>query len=420
MGASRDRPDDVIFVTIDCWRHDAPSAMDEFSQLAAGWDAGTMMTTAAPTNGVFPSIFASQYYPDVYDDDGLVKRGIRTLPDVLADEGYETAGFVASNPYAGKWSDHFDTFWNDGIEVTESGIHGSGPPSVTDRLRNILLLREKIPAENVFERADDWWQRTAPPRFLWIHLMDLHQPYKPGLQRGREYGLLRTYAALVGADKFEERIDGSARARKQLKELYYTCGERLDPVLSDWLATYTDSATIVVTGDHGEEFDHGMVGHARLYDEVVTIPIYSNARGLLPESGVMRQLDLAPSIAAQYDAAVPDQWEGQHWHGELPPQPMVTSAPQLETAWLGIRSEEWKLIERYDWSDGFTDAEAYHVAKDPDEETRLPPDDAPGALQERLDRFGSRRSIRSELRGGVETEFGDDVKSRLRDLGYVE
>jgi len=411
--------EDIILVTIDCWRHDAPSGMPLFTDLTDSWESGTMITTSAATNGVLPSLLASQYYPAVYDQNDLVSEEVQSLPEVFAEVGYETASFVASNPFAGKWNGNFDTFWNDGIEVTEHGIAG-GSRSQVDRLKDILLLRETAPAEEVLSRATDWWEEAASPRFLWVHLMEPHEPYKPGIALGREYGLLRAYCTLAGTDKFPERMVRNEYTRRQVKELYYQCVKRLDAALAEWIETVTESATVVVTADHGEEFDHGIFGHARLYDEVVKVPLYTNVDGFLPSAGVARQLDLAPSLLDLYDLPVPEQWEGSQWSATERPQPMITRSPKWGKAWLGLRTDRWKLIECYDLEDGFETTEAYRLADDPDERNQLSPYEAPSEVRNRLETFRSRRSIRAELSEREEIKFDESARSRLEDLGYIK
>lgn len=89
---------DVLFITIDCWRHDAPLHMPQFERLADDWNRGDVMCAGAATNGVFPALLASQYEPTAYNEDGSLSDSVRSLSEILGEAGYETGGFVASNP----------------------------------------------------------------------------------------------------------------------------------------------------------------------------------------------------------------------------------------------------------------------------------------------------------------------------------
>lgn len=109
-----------------------------------------------------------------------------------------------------------------------------------------------------------------------------------------------------------------------------------------------------MTGDHGNEFDHGMLGHARLYDETIRVPFLINQPlGTLGEGEYIRQHDIGPTILDWLDIGCPDQWEGEPAKPEMGSQLMMNSAPQIEQSWIGIRSETWKLIYPYDWEQGF-------------------------------------------------------------------
>jgi arylsulfatase A-like enzyme len=410
--------DDTILVTIDCWRHDAPTFMPEFQSVTGEWESRDMITGAAATNGVFPALFASSYSPRVYDGTGQVEEDVTPLPAVFERSGYETAGFVASNPYLQKWREYFGSWSNEGFESTD-GVTTAEDASVARKLRNFVFLGSAAEATDIFDMADDWWSNHDSPRFLWVHLMEPHEPYKPGLRLGTEYGLFKTYAALVGMRQFRESIERYERIRQSLKDLHFQCVRHLDRTLARWLDGYDGLATILVLGDHGEEFDHGIVRHARLYDETVRVPLYSNQPELLPPSPTVRQIDFAPSIATELDTSLPPDWEGEPWGDEMPPQPMFTYSPGKERGWVGIRSQKWKIIRAYELQEGFVGSEAYNLAADPEEVTPLPRSDAPSRLNEQLDDFVSRDDIAAEMRQATDSQF-KNATSRLRDLGYLE
>lgn len=59
--------------------------MDTIRHLEETYSLSAAVCHAGATNGVFTSIFASEYHPMVYDDDGRVPESIKSLPEVLQD-----------------------------------------------------------------------------------------------------------------------------------------------------------------------------------------------------------------------------------------------------------------------------------------------------------------------------------------------
>lgn len=423
---------DIILVTIDCWRDDALGSMPKLSDSIVDRESSSLVCASAATHGAFAAILSSQYYPEAYTDSGEVREDITPLPEVLSDEGFATGGFVASNPYVGRWSEYFDEWWNDGMNSAELGENEEvkvEDRTMIDEVRSLVELTPPVSAEEILSRADEWWERQSSPRFLWVHLMEPHEPFLPGFDRGREAGLLKSYASLIINAKFKDLDEESFRddvptwAREQLRELYYRSNEQLDSVLGPWIEEREDEATIVVTGDHGEEFDHGVLRHARLYDEVVRVPIVTTeSLGELSEGGLGRQIDLGPTLLAELDVSTPDGWEGEVFSESMPPQLIINSAPQLGRDWVGIRSEEWKIIRPYDWERGKMESEAYNLASDPAEVDPLDESEAPDSLSEALDEFVDRPDVGAHLEenGDLETGLNSDVEGRLKELGYVE
>jgi hypothetical protein len=108
---------DVVLVTIDCWRHDAPARMPVLSELTADYERRDAICQAPATRGAFPALLASEYYPQAYTGFDAVSDDVRSLPKVLSEAGYATCGIVGSNPFLSTWSDDFDRFWNDRMDA---------------------------------------------------------------------------------------------------------------------------------------------------------------------------------------------------------------------------------------------------------------------------------------------------------------
>lgn len=176
---------DVVLVTIDCWRHDSLAEIDGLRSLTetTGWQSGDAVTMGPATNTSFPALLGSAPPTVVYNDSGAIETNYITLPDRLSAEGYQTAGFVGSNPFLGKFSDRFETFWNDGMRADGSGQNRQTDTTFRKAWRR-LTFSPRVADTSVLKRASRWWREAPSPRFLWIHLMGLHGPYLPGWKRG--------------------------------------------------------------------------------------------------------------------------------------------------------------------------------------------------------------------------------------------
>lgn len=418
-------PEDIILITIDCWRDDALDYMPNLTGLTADWGTASVICASPHTGGAFPAIFCSSYYPEVYSNEGTVQDNVTSLPQLLANQGYSTAGFVASNPVTARWSTHFDKWWNDGIFALDDNEDSTGESrSKVAKAQDFLTIQPHVSASDVFARADDWWESESSPRFLWVHLMEPHSPYLPGFRRGAKIGLLKTYVSLFAnaTHRDNDNYHGTFPdwIQQHLKRLYIECVKELDSMLSEWLKSHHDDAAIVLTGDHGEEFDHGVITHARLYDETVKVPFLTN-QNFSSRGDLVRQIDIAPTICEQLDLPQPTKWEGTSIEEGFSSQLMIGSLEQHDQYWLGIRSENWKLIKPFDVNAGFEETEVYNLADDSDENHSRPESAAPDELHERLDSFIERENIQKEITENIGFTGGVDssVETRLQELGYT-
>jgi arylsulfatase A-like enzyme len=407
---------DIVLVTVDCWRNDALVSMPTLRDATDGWHSRDLLTASAATNGAFPAIMASGYEFYVYDEDGSVRESVRPLPEVLGDAGYATGGFAASNPFLGKWSEYFDEFWNDGMRA--DGVRESRDSvGRLDKIARFARLEPRVRDEDVIERARNWWDAQSSPRFLWVHLMRPHAPYYPGLGDDRSVGLFRSYLAIIAYAR--RRGDVPAPVARDIRQLYRNCLVALDTPLASLIETVGSEATTVVTADHGEEFDHGFFDHARLYDETTRCPYLTNDPTLAPDAPSIRQIDLAPTIAALVGADVPEEWGGEPAEYETTPiQPMLTKSELRNRVWAGVRDDDQKLIQTFDWSGELRSEELYDLETDPDEESpveTLPDEDS---LRSALSRFIGGEEMTRVLDTHVDAGINGDVASRLEELGY--
>jgi arylsulfatase A-like enzyme len=182
-----------------------------------------------------------------------------------------------------------------------------------------------------------------------------------------------------------------------------------------------DDTLLVVTADHGEEFsDHGGFEHGHtLYDELLHVPLLIRMPGGAAEPrrfpGVVRLMDLAPTILEEVGVEVPAEFDGQTLSPQLDggpgtPRPVVSTGNMWGPAGRSLRASGLKLIEQPD-AEG---RRLFDVVADPREMRDLADErpDRVAELQQRLDELdgAASRAPRPEL--------SDAEREQLRALGY--
>ncbi|WP_434530801.1 sulfatase-like hydrolase/transferase [Haloarcula sp. NS06] len=409
---------DVVLLTIDCWRYDAPSEMPHFQELTSDFQKHEAICQAAATNGVFPAILASQYSHEVYrtEDPNLVGDSVMSLPKLLSRRGYKTGAFLASNPFLGKWASHFDEFWNDGMRNQNEGANRS-EYSEFDRIRNFLKLESRVTAPEVATRARRWLDGTDSPRFLWMHLMDIHAPYYPGLRRGVTTGLLKNYYSLVQYSRYG--MDAPDSVLDTIRDLYWECVNRLDERIQEVIQFLPEDSIIVVMADHGEELHHGNIGHARLYEECVRVPLFVRHPDISMDESPIRQLDVAPTIAEWVNVAIPDSWTGEPYDGEPRESIILNHSHGQERVYVGLRTSSAKLIEAYDMDGNKIDTEFYDLEADPTEQQPIldHSNSSRQAVSRKLERHKQKKNLMSDIFTN-RANATDAVEKRLKELGY--
>ncbi|MCU0303841.1 MAG: sulfatase [Thermoanaerobaculales bacterium] len=135
--------------------------------------------------------------------------------------------------------------------------------------------------------------------FLYLHLMDPHEPY-----RDHSGGAV---APPLGPLATRER-EATAEEARRLRELYAGEVRHVDEVLSPLLAELGDDATVVLTSDHGEGLgEHGAWAHGlTLWREAVEVPLLVRGPGVAAGE-VAEPVQLADLAATLVDlAGLPD------------------------------------------------------------------------------------------------------------------
>jgi arylsulfatase A-like enzyme len=228
-------------------------------------------------------------------------EGLLTLPAVLRAAGYRTAGFPANpNLMAPGWSRDFDVYrppWFSGphtlIPWLNRFLVDEGPP---------WLMRGT--SARVFAHARDWWARSAgAPRFLFLNLIDPHDPYRPSDPNRRRFlpALSREEAFAVEQNPqhyhLEPGVDPSDR--EVIRSLYDAEIAAMDREIGgflDWLDSRDelDSSVVVITSDHGERLgERGTLGHLLEMDpHVLRIPLLIRYPPELAPGRIARRVQL--------------------------------------------------------------------------------------------------------------------------------
>lgn len=409
---------DIILVTIDCWRYDAVERMRNLLSLTDHYVRTEAICQSAATNGVFPAILSSMYYPYAYKGciyptlkcSGILRADIRPLPQILSENDYSTGAVIGSNPWLNGWAKYFDYFWNDGLSGVSTDVVRFDSPFFREikRIYRFILLKKWVTASEVVRRAKDWYVRQRQPRFLWMHLMEPHLPYRPGLKKGLEEGLPKSYRATL---QFARNHDSSSEeVLYTMQNLYWKSIDKLDEQISEVFESFDEDATVLIMADHGHEFFHGVYRHARLYDECVRVPLL--IKWTLPNSlelpgKALRQIDLPPTLLRGLNIPVPDNWQGRMVQEKLfLPSPMVYHSPRLERTYIGIRAEGRKLIRTFDSATGEEiRRELYDLEEDREERNNIYNNVDAEGLRERLEEFLQ------------PLKFSSGERERLRKLG---
>ena len=408
---------DVVLITIDCWRTDAVSEMPRLRDSAdeKGFNRARAVSHSAATDGAIPPLLASRHSVQAYGRDGQVRKDVRALPGVLREFEYSTAGIIGSNPFIAKWVRYFDHFWNDGMRVSMD--YDSPRYSTADRVSRFLRLKQRVNATELTARARRWYQSTQSPRFLWMHLMDVHGPYFTGLRGAGQVGLFKTYKTLFD---YHVKNRSTEKIRNRLHALYRQCVRQLDERITAVLDMVDSDAIVVLTGDHGEEFDHGMHGHARLYDECVTTPLFTKNIARPISHYDVRHIDLAPTILAELGIDKPPSWEGTPVNGTVRESLLSNHAPQLERSYVGLRTDQYKLIKSYHdqhWTE--KNQELYCLDTDPKEQTTVQNTGVTRELETAIDSFLERNDMGLHVLQERSTGIDEEVEERLTELGYA-
>lgn len=342
---------------------------------AANW---TLPTHASMLTGLSPSGHrAGTWSASVHEQvHAAIPEGLPTLADPFRDAGFRTAAVVSAPflfPSFG-YGRGFDTY-------DSSAVHSA----------HHVAAHEDVTAADVAARTLRALEEGRHrPLFVFVHHWDVHFEFLPPEKAFRAArpdftGPMPDYQKLYrgkgplseALDRAEESVrnrrgvtawqaardafaaDGRAWADRELLSALYDGEVRsVDDSLSQVFGLLRrqgryESATIVVTGDHGEELhERGRLGHGGplLYPEVHGSPLIlkpaGGGRGLRI-SGATTTIDIAPTLLDLAGLPRPPEFQGRSLaaavRGGEPPPGAVLCEDGAHTG-LMVRDGEWGLV----------------------------------------------------------------------------
>jgi arylsulfatase len=308
---------------IDSLRADALSSYGEtrwstprIDAVAASGVRFADVTSASPSSTPSTVSILSSRLPEdhgVCGTHGRIREGIPTLATAFRSHGYQTVA-IAAGPLLSRLNGIDEGFdrWD---EDTDPSFVSSHPRVLTASFMGMFGRKrreESPPADEMVERASQHLAGGSPaPRFVFLQLMDPHDPYAPpgtGAQPsapgtpskirfrpGTLASILRGEIAVSDDDVETARI------------LYGREVESVDAAvgrLLDELRARIESGSLIValTSNHGEEFmEHGSLGHGHsLHEEVIRVPLIVSRAGAAIRGTEIAEpvslLDLAPTL----------------------------------------------------------------------------------------------------------------------------
>lgn len=284
-----------------------------------------------------------------------VNPDVPMLAELLRDDGWAVGAFVANATF-----------------VTPSlGFDRGFAPFVGDNR----------PAEHVAPPALEWFLGQERPAFLFLNVLDPHEPYEPSVAhvdrfpgRDDQYG---RYITEPYWDDVELTPEMVAHFRSQYDGEIYSMDEVLGKFFDGLRkAGRYDEALIIVTSDHGEMLgEHGLAGHGiSAHQELVHVPLLVKRPGnvgagtrverrvstMAVFADILRNAGIALPPGTQ---ATPLDWPHRVWVEDI-----NFDGDRITVAF----DDDLKMVHTFA-TDERQSAELYDLAEDPDEESPKDP-----------------------------------------------
>ena len=347
---------------------------------------------------------------------GPLREEVKTLAEILRDEGYDTTCVGFSGPSARG----FDTY----LEYSGWGPDESGRSPKAENLNKTTLPE----LNRLIDQSDE------KPFFLFLRHMDPHSPYLPPapyeriFYHGDECDPSNTSMEPVMTfkpfcDYFASWMPPGITDKDYVIAQYDGAIAYMDACIQTLFNALEargvlDETIVVINGDHGETlYDHECwFDHHGLYDVTLHVPLIIRYPGRVPAgervTGYNQHKDLVPTLLELADIETDIAFDGQSltplMNGE------ITSYDSefyiTECTWMrkhGWRTPEWKLIVALEPDFHFKPSvELYNLIQDPDENNNLVDEhpDIVNVLETRMKRWILQREQETGLTNPIMTQ----------------
>ena len=397
--------DSIVLLTVDCLRadhvgiygygRDTTPNIDGLAESGVRYDPaysngpGTRFAFKSLLGGVFPLQIAGTGLP-VSDGETLAER--------LSSTGYRTAGFANNGFLASYWhyDRGFDVFRNVN-HWTENSEHSTGMLERINRLS--AIISKQLPEGRVYrtlkgiynrfirtvesqgasfgitdsdvvDEAVEWIrdaQDTGDPYFAWIHFMGAHAPYQHHPEHREELGISPEVKHIRNPP---DLIEMGEEPPQDVIDTYDANIRQVDEEIGRVLSVIDDETTVVVTGDHGEEFGlHNEFHTESLYDSMARVPLIvagqmsDNLNGTEPAC----HIDISATLAGAAESGPASVWDGVDLATDHHRDRIYLGYENQGGVTGGVIDYPWKYICRISDGESIVSEELYDTSADPTE-----------------------------------------------------
>jgi arylsulfatase A-like enzyme len=323
---------------------------------------------------------------------------IKEKPDIQKNQSlaeiFKNAGFFTIGVHSNPWFDifRFNHGFSEFVDPLKKSKKNNG---VTPFAQSEDLNAEVM---SIIQNSPEI--RDGQRSFLWVHYMDVHNPYDP---KKYFFGPVLEESEVRRLEELRRKFpsDTTGNEKGLIIDLYDNCIRNLDEQIFSLITAIGEiwdpqSTVVVITSDHGDAFNEkGAYGHGgegrpiHMYDYMLHVPliIWSPSEDLLftgtgkhggsVSDNLMGLVDLAPLILDLMQIKKPRTFMGQNPLSSHPQRSWVFSQgvqvehpnniEEMQTGTLisSLRTETLKLI-RNSGND-----ELYDLKTDPNEQKNI-------------------------------------------------
>lgn len=394
----------IILITIDSLRADRFSSLGYHRQITPNLEKiaekGCFFTQAisvgSNTRISFPGILASMYpfiFLQVSEDKYMqIPEEVMTITEILKEQGYCTFAYNANAllTYNRNYHKGFD-FCEGLFEKEKFRIIKRGLLTLERIITKKPVKSYAIPAQ-INKKVISLLKDRRSPFFLWLHHLEIHVPYVPPkkvLNDISSEGISYSEMAELYR-KLERPSTITDKDLQKIIDLYDAEVKYLDHCIGDFIEQLKDigvnfnNTFFIMTSDHGDEFkEHGGLVHsAKLYDELIRVPLIIVGPGLNQRT-IKEQvslLNIPPTILSLVSKKDYPFFQGksilslmvdgvggeEYVISEGCVEDRKSVLPRAVNERISCRSLSWKYIHNYNGAD-----ELYSLTQDPAETVNL-------------------------------------------------